>query len=555
MRENTAWKMQGLHDVQWTGTRRPQTAIWKIPKSDTRREKYSKSSHEHGHFYETHAPVFSPSPAFSLDSSSSSQVVDLHTSNGPSSGCYKCSNFSFPTDRKLPQIHSSTDLSKSNLSTDSSSGNLCYSGNHSNETYLTFVDVKTPWYINVLNEKEHCLLKLGEEINRLSRFEVESKRKDHIISTLKNEISQLQNEFHNILHSQPREVEETLKQSGRAGPDIQNEFPQAEEYPTDLDVTEEPLVSRSRPRDLSRSPQRNVSTTSLVGSLSDIQGESQMETESLNDDVAVEDQSGTFSAGHENQGPADRSVGEFNDRSKLIHRLQDNIEMIKKDYEMSKGVISSLQKLVSSSEYKLKKSECEKQVLQRELMERALQIQAMSNKFSSMREERKHEELMVTMERENYNLRELLSELKSEVTRRNNMIADFKNEIHRLQKEMTDYQTHKRMYEGDKNQLERQMQDLAASEQHAKVSLEIVQSKFERFRSKIIQAAYTAPGFKGPQVEISDTEILDTMQKIIADRSDFHQQLKQKGVNVPPLYASEIAHVKQTSSTTRRKAV
>ncbi|XP_075046082.1 coiled-coil domain-containing protein 27 [Mixophyes fleayi] len=555
MKENTGWKMQSFHELQWTGSRRPQTAVWRIPKSDTRRDKYSKSAREHGHSSESQSPICSPSPAPSYESNSSSRVIDLHTPNGTSNGFCKLSNFSFPTDRKLPHIQHSADLAKSNVSTGSSSINLHFSGNQSIETYLTSVDIKTPWYISVLNDKEHCLLKLGEEINRLSRYEVECKRKDHIISTLRAEISHLQSDLHQILHSQSRTAEDdlNLNPADHVSSNIVNGFPTFEGSTNGSPQTEESLDSRSSPRDLSPGSQRNVSTISLAGSFSEIQRESQMERESLHADIPAE-HTGNVSAEQEETEPADGSVDRFDDGSKVIQQLQEDIELRKKDYEILKGVISSLQKLVSSHESKLRKSESEREVLERELRERAMQIQAMSHKFSSMREDRKHEELMATMETENYSLRELVSELKSEVTRRNDMIADFKSDVHRLQKEVTDYQTQKRKHEGEKSQLESRMLDLATSEQHVKVSLEILQTRFERFRSKIMQAAYTAPGFKGPQVEISDTEILDTMQKIIADRSDFHQQLKQKGVNVPPLYVSEMSTATKQTSSTRRKA-
>lgn len=53
MKDKQGLKMQSFHDVQWTGVRRPQTAIWRIPKTDTRREKYSKSAKEPICSYET----------------------------------------------------------------------------------------------------------------------------------------------------------------------------------------------------------------------------------------------------------------------------------------------------------------------------------------------------------------------------------------------------------------------------------------------------------------------------------------------------------------------
>lgn len=52
MKENPWMKMESYHELQWTATRRPQTAVWKIPKSDVRRDHYSKSATGHGPTYD-----------------------------------------------------------------------------------------------------------------------------------------------------------------------------------------------------------------------------------------------------------------------------------------------------------------------------------------------------------------------------------------------------------------------------------------------------------------------------------------------------------------------
>ncbi|XP_075696863.1 coiled-coil domain-containing protein 27 [Rhinoderma darwinii] len=558
MKENPGIKMGSHHELQWMGTRRPQTAVWKIPKSDIRRDNYSKSAREHGHSYEIQSPTFSLSPASSFDSCGSSQVIDLHTSNGTSHGCSKRSTSAFSTDRKLPHIHIASEFSKSNMSIDGSLVNLHYSGNPNMQTYLTSVEIKTPWYISILNEKERCLLKLGEEINRLSRYEVECKRKDQIISNLRNEVSQLQSDVHRSVYLQTRREEDksSIDLFDHLNSHLENTFSAFQDSRTG--VTEGKSQSGSSHKDPLIRSYRSASAVSLAESLSANQKKSQIiqiETEVLIDDITAEDKTGHTVAGKEDEEMSHVSMDQPEDKSQLIQKLQEDMEIIKKDYEMSKGVISCLQKAVSSHESKIRKSASEKEVLQRELKEREIQIQAMSKKFSSLREERKHEELMATLEQENYSFREMMCELKSEVMRRNEMIAELKNEIQRLQKEITKYQTEVRKQEGERSQIKSKVEDLASSEQHVKVALETMQTRFERFRSKILQAAYTAPGFKGPQVEISDNEILETMQKIITDRSDFHQQLKQKGLKVPPLYTSETSPaVKQTSSTSRKKA-
>jgi len=40
----------------------------------------------------------------------------------------------------------------------------------------------------------------------------------------------------------------------------------------------------------------------------------------------------------------------------------------------------------------------------------------------------------------------------------------------------------------------------------------LFQHKFERFRSKIIQATFSTAGIKAPQAELTDEEVLEAMQ-------------------------------------------
>ncbi|XP_044133560.1 coiled-coil domain-containing protein 27-like [Bufo gargarizans] len=503
MKENPGMRMQNCHELQWTGTRRPQTAVWKIQKSDVRRDNYSKSAQ--GHIYDIQSPTFSVSPESSFGSYNSSQVIDLHTSRTSHGSC-KLSNSALSTDRKLPHIHNCTELSKTSTSLDGSSVNLQYNGNPTNQTYLTSVEIKTPWYISVLNEKERCLLKLGEEINRLSRYEVQCKRKDQVISNLKNEVLQLQSDVHRSVYPQTGREEDksSIDHLDQLNLHTEKECLPFKEYPTD--VTEGKSQSVSSHKNLSMSSEGKASAVSLAESLPENQRKSQsilMETEILIDDITSK----------EDEEKSNLPMDQPEDNSQLIQKLKEDMEIIRKDYEMSKGVISSLQKTVSSHESKLRKSAAEKEALQTELREREIQIQAMSKKFSSLREERKHEEMMASLEQENCSLREMICELKSEVMRRNEMIAELKSEVQRLQKEISKYQTEVKKQEGETSQIKSKAEDLASSEQHVKVALETLHTKYERLRSKIIQAAYMAPGFKGPQVVISDNEILETMQE------------------------------------------
>ncbi|KAM8927141.1 coiled-coil domain-containing protein 27 [Pelodytes ibericus] len=546
MKEGIGLKMQGVGDLPWSGCRRPRTATWRIPKSDARRGNGGKSAQG---IRENPSPVSWSSPASSLDSTAP-QIITLQTYNGTTPGCYKLSSLSSFTERadeKLPLIQLPNDLPKTHMSIGSPT-NLPTNGDLSSQTYLTCVEIKTPWYITILHEKERCLLKLGEEINRLSRYEEESRRKDDIICTLREEIWQLQSDLDQAVQTKNvLEKEDTaLPPSNQLNRPSENDQLDFGEPHIGLHITEKPADSGSSGRNLDNNPEDPVKASISVTFDLDMDVDKremiQMETESLRKESAEEVQI---------RGLEDGCM-QVPDLQADMSQLQDELDTLKKDHDMTKGMVISLQRIVSLQESQLRKTHSEKEVLQRELSERGMQIQAMSAKFSCLREERKHVEIMATIEKENYSLRELVSELKSELTKRNDMIGNFKNDISNLQKEVAEYEIQTAKYERDKREMQSKAEDLEYSEQCIKVSLEGFQSRFERFRSKILQATFSPPGTKCPQVQITDNEILEAMQKIISDRADYHQQLKLKGVSIQPLHTSENGNIQKQSSSRKK---
>uniref|UniRef100_A0A674KDP9 Coiled-coil domain containing 27 n=1 Tax=Terrapene triunguis TaxID=2587831 RepID=A0A674KDP9_9SAUR len=247
----------------------------------------------------------------------------------------------------------------------------------------------------------------------------------------------------------------------------------------------------------------------------------------------------------ENEAEAEEkaSLIKLREFQQMNQELCKELEKAKTDYDMATGAITSLQRQLAFQESQLRRAESEKEMLQKELRERGNQLQAMSAKFSSLREERKREEMMGTIERENYKLRQ-----------KNKLIDDLQSKINQLQAEVMVAQHHMQKQLCDQSETQSQVEALKHAEQQAKVALECISARFERFRSKIIQATYSSAGAKSPQAEISDEEALEAMQRIISERLDFHQMLKQKGVKVPSLFSSEPTNLSSPNSKTTKKS-
>ncbi|KAF1658838.1 Coiled-coil domain-containing protein 27, partial [Aptenodytes patagonicus] len=193
------------------------------------------------------------------------------------------------------------------------------------------------------------------------------------------------------------------------------------------------------------------------------------------------------------------------------------------------GAMSSLQRQLEIQESQLRRTKSEKQMLQKKLRERENQLQAMYTKFCSLREERKHEEMMVTIE-ENCSLRQVVTEQESKLAEQNKLISELQGTVSQLQAEVLTSRYHIHKQQRAQEAIQSQAETLQHRELQTRVALECITSRFERYRSKIIQATFSTAGSRPPQAEVTDEEVLEAMQKIINERMEFHQMLKQKGV-------------------------
>ncbi|XP_035413579.2 coiled-coil domain-containing protein 27 [Cygnus atratus] len=352
-----------------------------------------------------------------------------------------------------------------------------------------------PWCASTVGEKEQHLTTLREEVEHLSKYKAECAQKDVVISDLLKETESLKKEL------------ELLRGGGDVEP-----YGEMEQRSSSEEAAEE-------------AAEEALSDTSTPGLfLEQAEGEEETLIAQL---IAFQDAN-----------------------EELCAELQNAHD----DYNIATGVMCSLQRQLEIQESQLRKTESEKERLEKELRERESQLQAMSAKFCSLREEGKHEEMMVTTEKENCSLRQVVTEQESKLAEQNKLISDLQGTVSQLEAEaLTNrYQIHKQ--QRAQEEMQSQAETLQHMELQTRVALECLTSRFERFRSKIIQATFGTAGSKPPQAELTDEEVLEAMQKIINERIEFHQMLKQKGVRVPSLYNIDTATSSPTNSKGRRKS-
>ncbi|XP_061115175.1 coiled-coil domain-containing protein 27-like [Conger conger] len=207
--------------------------------------------------------------------------------------------------------------------------------------------------------------------------------------------------------------------------------------------------------------------------------------------------------------------------------LMQELEDTKNNYMISTGTVCSLRRALSVKDRELGAARAQVEELKQELRDRMAQLQAMSRK--------------------------LTAQLKEEVLQKGQVVDTVTGELQQLQKDLVKERAAQAKLERQDQANQDTISALHLQHSRAKVSLGQVQTRFERLRVKIIQAAFSAPGAKQPQTEISDAVLLQTLQKIIEDRTAFHQRLQQKGEKMPPLTTAETQSAKTTSATAKSK--
>ncbi|XP_070367531.1 coiled-coil domain-containing protein 27 [Equus asinus] len=441
---------------------------------------------------------------------------------------------------------------------------------------------RIPWYISVIHEKDRCLFTLGEEVQRLSELQVQVQKKDEEILALQEEREALKRQLKYLLKSKGEEAsgyqgmrerssESAPKAVGRLS--ILKSFFRDEEeqhwwrhsapaqHPSLSQMQEEYAVS-DRGKDLEaggveeeeslegeaeRAADKGAQDREGgTGSVQEERGQEEEEEVEVEEEKEVqEEEDADANLGRKRTWSLDEVfeqelMAQLEEYEQVIQEFQFELEITKTRYSLAIGVITSLQRQVDFQESQLQKINTENEMLEKELRERKRQLQAMSDKFSNLREDKKHTEMMGLIEKDNHLLRQKVLELESELTKREQTISECDAKVSQLQAQVDLNQKHLQRWKQLQEEMQNKNEMVQQAEQRALMALEIAHSRLERLRNKIIQATFSTSGIKSLATEISDNDILEVLQKIISERTDYYNQLKMKGVKVPPLQQLEI---------------
>uniref|UniRef100_A0A8D2HSD0 Coiled-coil domain containing 27 n=1 Tax=Urocitellus parryii TaxID=9999 RepID=A0A8D2HSD0_UROPR len=502
-------------------------------------------------------------PQFSTRATSISQ---LGGAVGLSTTCAPARSSSAPPGRLIPLSQSACELNQLHQEDKPRTPSPVTS---SPLTAQSFPRPRMPWYISVIHEKEHSLLMLEEEIRRLSELETRVQQKDQEILALQREKEVLRKQLRCLLRSKSQETRASADRKERPSEaqklgvlnilkslykdeEEQEHWVQVRSWPGRAGALPFSRAARVPAKGARHAVPRCSHGLGGMGAVPEegTEGEEedeeevrdQEESEGRSWELREEEGSPPRKAYSLTESLEEELMAQLEEYERMLVEFQGELGVTRTRYALATGTITTLQRQVEFLESQLRKINTENELLRKELRERKQQLQAMSDKFSSLREEKKHQEMMGLIQKDNLVLREVKRDLA---------ITELSTKVGELQTQTDLDQDHRQRWKQLHEDLQSRNEVVQQAELATRVALESAQSRLERLRSKIIQATFNVSGIKSLATEISDNHILEALQRIISERSDYYNQLKQKGVRVPPLQQSEIMLTKPKKATSK----
>ncbi|KAJ8371224.1 hypothetical protein SKAU_G00112520 [Synaphobranchus kaupii] len=313
---------------------------------------------------------------------------------------------------------------------------------------------------HLLQEKEERLLRLGDEVSRLTVFEGESRRKDGVIAGLRDEVAALRYQL----------------TQNRADPEVRNKL-------------------RDLERDIS---DKKEQIEQLKAQMVELQ-----------------------------KGSSEVFKHSLTERDLKITNLRTQVEKLRKDGSMSSGLVTSLQRDLSSREKQSQKLASEVDRLRQDVRHKDAQLGSLSTKFSRMRENQSHQEELLARENEAVALKKRVEKLEQTLAERRAELQRLAAERDSLMSKLDTEQQRRASVQAEAESGRQQLQDSRQREQRSRVELERVQARLERFRGKIIQTTYSAPGVSTPQEAVSDQQVMEQITEMVEEKEGLATRVQE----------------------------
>ncbi|XP_052820992.1 forkhead-associated domain-containing protein 1-like isoform X2 [Mya arenaria] len=322
--------------------------------------------------------------------------------------------------------------------------------------------------MGLLQEKEHKIRELSEEVSRLRNVEMDVSRKDQMLQQMQQQL----------------QMAECQAQQ------------QAMVVGSDPDVTNKLLQFEA---EVSNKKQEILD---LREQLSQLQAQAVIDLEN----------------------PANIRA-ELSEKIKELNNMRNELERVKKDKNITSGLVTQMQRDMGSKDSSISKLTREIEALKKELREKDSQLKVMTSSVNKLKEPKTEER--DARERELISLRQKFKVTENKVSDQQTLIDNLRVELEKTKASLFQEKDVQRKLQSSLDEAKSQAQDLERAERLVRVDLEQVSKKNERFRNRVVQTTFSTPGIKAPDTEISDDDLLETLKKIIDERTNSFRTIKE----------------------------
>ncbi|XP_059807859.1 forkhead-associated domain-containing protein 1 isoform X3 [Hypanus sabinus] len=215
------------------------------------------------------------------------------------------------------------------------------------------------------------------------------------------------------------------------------------------------------------------------------------------------------------------------ERDLEIAKLKKEAEQLKKDNSIITGLVTSLQREVTAKEHQLLQVNADVERLRKVVQEKSSQLADMSAKFSRMREANNHQEELVAKEKELVTQRHNMKQLESRLKEMESEIEQLRGQQDNVKRSVSEERLAQEQLRDELERTKLQLQEMGRKERLVRVDLEQAQARLERFRSRILQTTYSAPGVQSPKEALSDQQVIEEMKQIIDEREELKDKLQE----------------------------
>ncbi|XP_012938501.1 forkhead-associated domain-containing protein 1 [Aplysia californica] len=231
---------------------------------------------------------------------------------------------------------------------------------------------------------------------------------------------------------------------------------------------------------------------------------------------------------------------ELAERVKEVTQLRTELERVKKDKNITSGLVTQMQRDMSNKDSTISRLTREIEVLKKDIRERDIQMSSSARKTPPKevppflkqyivkgKESPKAAEENSAREKELVTLRQKFKTAESKVQEQMDTIAGLREELDKTKTQVFTEKDVQRKLQTDLDNTKSQVTDVQRSERVVRVDLEQCQKRIERFRSRVIQVTFSTPGVSVPNKEVSDDDLIEALKKLMEERAKLLSRIKE----------------------------